>query len=243
MPLNTNDRLPTGSRKRQIVETVLELVAAQGTEAVSFQLVADAIGVTQPAVLRHFPTKEAMWLAVMDWLEEQLIAIYTALDEGPGQSSLVVLVRMFLGHVRLIERYPALAKLVFSDHLRLQYPSLQARFSRIHKAYSARLRAVLDRAKAEGVVRGPLASKDAATMFLSLIQGLGFQFAIARLPIALVPEAERMFANYLQAITAAGDAVGHARAIVDTLKRDFGRRPRDQRRERNWQAGGTPSTS
>jgi AcrR family transcriptional regulator len=189
--LNTNDRLPTGSRKRQIVETVLELVAAQGTEAVSFQLVADAIGVTQPAVLRHFPTKEAMWLAVMDWLEEQLVAIYTALDEDPGQSSLVVLGRMFLGHVRLIERYPALAKLVFSDHLRLQYPSLQARFSRIHKEYSARLRAVLDRAKAEGVVRGPLASKDAATMFLSLIQGLGFQFAIARLPIALIPEAER----------------------------------------------------
>ena len=222
--MNTNDRLPTGSRKRQIVETVLELVAAQGTEAVSFQLVADAIGVTQPAVLRHFPTKEAMWLAVMDWLEEQLIAIYTALDEDPGQSSLVVLGRMFLGHVRLIERYPALAKLIFSDHLRLQYPSLQARFSRIHKAYSARLRAVLDRAKAEGVVRGPLASKDAATMFLSLIQGLGFQFTIARLPIALIPEAERAFTMYLQAITAAADAAERAHAIVDATKRGFSRR-------------------
>jgi AcrR family transcriptional regulator len=222
--LNTNDRLPTGSRKRQIVETVLELVAAQGTEAVSFQLIADAIGVTQPAVLRHFPTKEAMWLAVMDWLEEQLVAIYTALDEDPGQSSLVVLGRMFLGHVRLIERYPALAKLVFSDHLRLQYPSLQARFSRIHQAYSARLRAVLDRAKAEGVVRGSLASRDAATMFLSLIQGLGFQFAIARLPIALIPEAERALTMYLQAITAAADAAERALAIVDATNRGFSRR-------------------
>ena len=222
--MNTNDRLPTGSRKRQIVETVLELVAAQGTEAVSFQLIADAIGVTQPAVLRHFPTKEAMWLAVMDWLEEQLVAIYTALDEDLGQYNLVVLGRMFLGHVRLIERYPALAKLVFSDHLRLQYPRLQARFSRIHKAYSARLRAVLDRAKAEGVVRGPLASKDAATMFLSLIQGLGFQFAIARLPIALIPEAERALAMYLQAITAAADAAERAHAIVDVTKRGFSRR-------------------
>ena len=222
--MNTNDRLPTGSRRRQIVETVLELVAVQGTEAVSFQLVADAIGVTQPAVLRHFPTKEAMWLAVMDWLEEQLVAIYTALDEDLGQYNLVVLGRMFLGHVRLIERYPALAKLVFSDHLRLQYPRLQARFSRIHKAYSARLRAVLDRAKAEGVVRGSLASRDAATMFLSLIQGLGFQFAIARLPIALIPEAERALTMYLQAITAAADAAERALAIVDATNRGFSRR-------------------
>ncbi len=37
-------------------------------------------------------------------------------------------------------------------------------------------------------------------MFLSLIQGLGFQFAIARLPIELVPEAERFLAICLQAI-------------------------------------------
>jgi len=73
---NPIPRLPVGSRRQQIIETVLELVAAQGAEAVTFQLVADAIGVTQPAVFRHFPTKEAMWLAVMDWLEERLVAIF-----------------------------------------------------------------------------------------------------------------------------------------------------------------------
>jgi AcrR family transcriptional regulator len=223
-PSNGIARVPVGSRKRQIVETVLELVAALGTQAVSFQLIADAIGVSQPAVFRHFPTKEAVWLAVMDWLEEQLVAIFSAVDEEASQPALIVLGRMFLGHVRLIERYPALAKLVFSDHLRLQYPSLQARFGRIHKAYSARLRAVLDRAKAEGTVCGSLDSKDAATTFLSLIQGLGFQFAIARLPIALVPDAERVFTIYLLGITAAADAVERARSIVDAAKRSFVRR-------------------
>ena len=222
--LNPIPRLPVGSRRQQIIETVLELVAAQGAEAVTFQLVADAIGVTQPAVFRHFPTKEAMWLAVMDWLEERLVAIFSSADDDPGPPAVVVLGRMFLGHVRLIERYPALAKLIFSDHLRLQYPSLQARFRRIHKAYSARLRAVLDRAKAEGAAPGSLASKDAATMLLSLIQGLGFQFAIARLPIALVPEAERVFALYLQAITAATDSIKRALAAVDASKVDLDRR-------------------
>jgi hypothetical protein len=61
----------------------------------------------------------------------------------------VVLSRMFLEHLNLIECYPALAKLVFSDHLRLQYPSLQARFDKIHKAYAARLAAAIDHAKTE----------------------------------------------------------------------------------------------
>jgi hypothetical protein len=57
---------------------------------------------------------------------------------------------------------------------------------------------VIDSAKSEGAVPRSLASKDAATMFLSLIHGLGFQFAIVRLPIKLVPEAERAAAQPLR---------------------------------------------
>src|SRR5262249_50671836 len=211
-------RFPADSRKQQIVETVLELVAAHGTQAVSVQLVADAIGVTQPAVFRHFPTKEAMWLAVMDWLEQRLVAIYSAADDS-HEAGLVVLSRMFLEHVKLIERYPALAKLVFSDHLRLQYPSLKERFGKIHKAYAARLAAVIDRAKSDGAVAGADAPKDAATMFLSLIQGLSFQFAIARLPVKLSTEAERVLALYLQAIMSSAKAEQRALGTIETAKR------------------------
>src|SRR5262249_29273552 len=111
-PFRPVARFPADSRKHQVVETVLELVAARGTEAVSVQLVADAIGVTQAAVFRHFPTKEAMWLAVMDWLEQYLVAIYSAADDS-GEASLVVLSRMFLGHGELIERYTPLLTLLF----------------------------------------------------------------------------------------------------------------------------------
>jgi AcrR family transcriptional regulator len=211
------DPFPVDSRKQQIVETVLQLVATRGTEAVSVQLVADAIGVTQPAVFRHFSTKEAIWLAVMDWLEQRLVAIYSAAEEG-REPGLVVLSRVFRAHIKLIEDHPALAKLVFADHLRLQYPSLQARFSRIHKAYTARLCTVIDSAKCEGIVSGTVSTKDAATMFLNLVQGLGFQFAIARVPVELVPEAERIFTLYLQAMTASATAAERAREIVETSK-------------------------
>jgi AcrR family transcriptional regulator len=216
--LKSLDRFPAESRKQQIVETVLELVAVHGTEAVSMQLVADAIGVTQPAVFRHFPTKEAMWLAVMDWLEQRLVAIYSGADDR-GEAGLVVLSRMFLEHVSLIERYPALVKLVFSDHLRLQYPSLQARFRKIHEAYATRLGVVINRAKADGAVGDSIAAKDAATMFLGLIQGLGFQFAIARLPVRLSVEAERALALYLQAITSSTNAEQRALSTIQTAKR------------------------
>ncbi len=217
-PLKAAERFPAESRKQQIVETVLELVAVRGTEVVSFQLIADRIGVSQPAVLRHFPTKEALWLAVMDWLEQRLVGIYAVAEEA-DEAALLVLSGMFLDHIDLIERHPALAKLVFSDHLRLEFPSLQIRFGNIHKAYMARLSAILDRASSDGSVSESVNPKDAATMFLSLVQGLGFQFAIAGVQVRLQREAERLLALYLQVLMSGHAAADRARRIIEAVKR------------------------
>jgi hypothetical protein len=134
---------------------------------------------------------------------------------------------MFLDHVRLISRHPALAKLVLSDHLRLQYPSLQTRFGKIHKAYTARICAVLDVAKSEGSVTRQLKPESAAAAFLAIIQGLGFQFTIARLPIRLPSEAERSLIMLLQAITSSTESSERAHAIIEASKKKVDRKSAD----------------
>jgi hypothetical protein len=154
----------------------------------------------------------------MDWLEQRLVAIHPAADDEVEKPGLAVLSRVFLEHVKFIEQYPALPKFYFSDNLRQQYPSLQARFADIHKAYVARLSAVIDRAKPYGVVAPSLSSKDAATTLLSLLQGLGFRVAIARLPIKLMPEAERVLSLYLRAVAAPADAAAFARGMIGLAK-------------------------
>jgi len=189
------------ARQQQIVETVLDLVAEHGADGVSVQAIADRIGLTQPAVFRHYPSKEAIWVAVMTWLEEQLGGIHQAADASFGESPLTILKHMFTQHVRMVERHPALAKIVFSDHLRLQFPSLQARFAGIHSAYETRIVTLLQRAKTQALVPAALPTDQAATLFLCMIQGLGFQFAIARRPMRLRREADQIFALYLRAIT------------------------------------------
>src|SRR5262249_60991776 len=68
-----HDRRPAAARKQQIVETALELVAEHGADAVSAQRIADTIGLSQPAVFRHFPTKEAVWMAGIAWLQDRLV--------------------------------------------------------------------------------------------------------------------------------------------------------------------------
>lgn len=62
-------RLSTEQRQDEIVRATMDLVGEQGVEQVTTQAIADHIGLTQGAIFRHFASKEAIWLAVVRWIE------------------------------------------------------------------------------------------------------------------------------------------------------------------------------
>src|SRR5262245_42420573 len=159
------ERLVAEERKKQIVQVVLALVAKRGTDAVSTQLIADTIGFTQAAVFRHFPTKEALWSAVMDWLNDRLEEVrQRARAEAPDQG-MGVLQRIFFGHIALIERYPGLAKVVMSDHIRRHYPELHRRFTNAHRKYEDEVHKALDAAARSAQISPKLDRRAATTLF------------------------------------------------------------------------------
>src|SRR5512144_2402894 len=91
-------RLTTDQRQREIVATVLALARERGPDAITTQAIADRMGLTQGAVFRHFPDKEAIWLAVFSWVREALgIAITDAI--GKADSPLARIEQAFLAHV------------------------------------------------------------------------------------------------------------------------------------------------
>ena len=187
------ERLDAEKRKKQIVQVTLALVAKHGADAVSTQLIAEIIGFTQAAVFRHFPTKEALWSAVMDWLNDRLEEVrQKARSEAPDQG-MGVLKRIFLGHIALIERHPGLAKVVMSDHIRREYPELHRRFTVAHRKYEEEIRKALDAAAQSAQISPKLDRRAATTLFLCAIQGLGFQFSIARVLPSMPKDAAQIF--------------------------------------------------
>ena len=67
-------RLNAEDRKAQIVTQVLRLADEIGPDRLSTTDVARAVGLSQPAIFRHFPTKGALWLAVAEDIAARLRA-------------------------------------------------------------------------------------------------------------------------------------------------------------------------
>ena len=65
-------RLPTEERQAAIVTAALELARETSPALITTSDIAAGVGVTQGALFKHFPTKDAIWLAAMGWVRRQL---------------------------------------------------------------------------------------------------------------------------------------------------------------------------
>ena len=64
-------RTRSEERRAEIVRAALEVIAERGYRGASLAAVAERVGLTQQGLLHHFPTKEALLVAVMDGLQYQ----------------------------------------------------------------------------------------------------------------------------------------------------------------------------
>ncbi|MBS1859053.1 MAG: TetR/AcrR family transcriptional regulator [Acidobacteria bacterium] len=63
-------RLPAEDRRRQLLETALNLFSRKGFEGTTTKEIAAAAGVTEAIIFRHFPSKQALYTAVLDCQHE-----------------------------------------------------------------------------------------------------------------------------------------------------------------------------
>ncbi|HEY0832530.1 MAG TPA: TetR family transcriptional regulator, partial [Azospirillum sp.] len=64
-------------RREEVVEAALRLAGEVGPERLTTAAIADAVGVTQAAVFRHFPKKQDIWDAVAARIADRLDAAWT----------------------------------------------------------------------------------------------------------------------------------------------------------------------
>ena len=100
---------PAERRRASAVEAVVALAARQNPGDITTAAIAGRVGVTQAALFKHFPTKESILEAVMEWVAEQLLArVAQAAEAAP--SPLAALEAAFFPGIRVSARGVATVK-------------------------------------------------------------------------------------------------------------------------------------
>jgi TetR/AcrR family transcriptional regulator len=195
-------RLSTHERQAEIVAATLWLTRESSPALITTSDIAATIGVTQGAVFKHFPTKDAIWAATMVWVHTALLQ---ALEAAAAEAAtpLEALSAVFLAHVDFVAAHPGVPRLIFHE---LQQPrdSLVKQEARaLLQDYRKLLMARLGQAVQQGQARADLDREAAAIAFVGLIQGLVMQSMLSGRPAAMRAQAERVFALYLRTLEVA----------------------------------------
>lgn len=194
--MTTQARQSTELRQAEIIATMLRLAAERNPADITTTDIAKAMRVTQGALFRHFATKEAIRLAVVEWIEAQLLgALLEARQEAPDP--LAALRAMFLAHVRFAQAYPGVPRLIFAELQQAEASPVRLVVQKIMQRYRQVLAETLSLAMAAKRIRADVDCQAAASLFLGGIQGLVIQSMLSGSDAVLERQAEAVLDLYL----------------------------------------------
>ena len=170
--------LPADERRAVTVETVVELAAEQNPSEITTAAIATRMGLTQGALFRHFPTKDAIWRAVMDWVAERLMGRVDRAASSAA-SPLGALEAIFMAHVAFIAEHPGVPRMMFGELQRPGDSATRRMVKALLERYRDRLRALIEQGRASGELDPEVDPDQAALLFVGTIQGLVMQSLVA----------------------------------------------------------------
>jgi len=191
--------LPADERRAATVEAVVELAAEQNPSDITTTAIAHHMKLTQGALFRHFPTKEAIWQSVMEWVAERLLVRVDRAAEGVASPS-AALQAVFLAHIGFVADHPGVPRMLFGELQRAESTPAKRLAQTLIQRYGQRLHRLLEAGKAAGEISPTLDTEAAATLFVGTIQGLVMQSMLAGDMARVRDDAPRVFEIYLAGI-------------------------------------------
>ena len=191
--------LPADERRAITVEAVISLAAEKNPSDITTKAIAERMGLTQGAIFRHFPNKEAILQAVMSWVSKRLLArVDSAI--GGADSPTAALEAVFLTHIDFIAEHPGVPRMLFGELQRKEQTLPKKMVQTLLKHYRERVRGLLEEGKAQGEFSADLNIDAAVMLFVGSIQGLVVQSLLLDDVTGIRSDAPGIFAIYRQGL-------------------------------------------
>ncbi len=191
--------LPADERRAVTVEAVIELAGSQNPSEITTLAIAKHMNLTQGALFRHFPTKDAIWQAVMEWVTERLLARIDRAADGI-ESPLAAMQAMFMSHIEFVVEHPGVPRMMFGELQRAESTPAKRMAQTLIQRYAERIRARIEHGKATGEIAPEVDIQSAATLFIGTIQGLVMQSMLSGNIQRIRTDAPGVFAIYQRGV-------------------------------------------
>ncbi len=176
---------PENDRKQQILESLARQLESNPGKRITTAALARAVGVSEAALYRHFPSKARIFEGLMEFAEQTVFSrvnrILKEQDETEVRCGLILAVVLSFA-----SRNPGITRVLLGEALTGEPQRLHQRAGRYFSRLETQLKQVLREGEAVGKVRLAIPVDGAANLMLAVVEGRMRQFlrgGVSRSPL------------------------------------------------------------
>lgn len=164
-------------RQTEIVQVAVKLVADKGIQNLTIKNLATEIGISEPALYRHFENKLAILKAVIDAFENLMQPALNKLKERSVANKKIEL--FIREHFNILSNNPYFAKVIFSESNFQNQPALISAVTQMMNSSRQKLEAIILEGQQNNQIRTDISSTNFARIIIGSMRFLITQWNLS----------------------------------------------------------------
>lgn len=152
-------------RQEQILNVSMELIANKGIQGFTIKNLSKEIGISEPAIYRHFENKTAILVTILDNFKE-MISESSSLLKDFNNTAIGKVEFMFSIMLALFMEQPAFISVIFSEEIFKNELILKNKILEIQNLNQARIENIIEIGQAENTIRKDVDKSTFALIFM-----------------------------------------------------------------------------
>ncbi len=179
------------ARQKQIIQKSIQLIADKGIQGLTIKNISKSIGISEPAIYRHFENKNDIILGIISTMQ-------SAHDDNESESVIEAnetigkIKSMFLRHTNRFVKNPSLTAIVFSEEIFNNNSILAIPIRALMKKNQSRLITLLEKGQASGDIRVDIDAEQISLMVIGSFRFLVSKWHIMKFDFDLKVEVDKI---------------------------------------------------
>ncbi|MCP3965545.1 MAG: TetR/AcrR family transcriptional regulator [Lentisphaerae bacterium] len=188
-------------RQTEIVEIAVSLISGRGIQNLTIKNIANELGVSEPAIYRHFASKYDILCAVIDSFSAIASGILEQLVDS-DESALDKVGRFMADRIERMSEHPKLAKIMFSEEIFQDDPRLSARMLAMMHSHKEKIAMIIAQGQKQGQIRDDISPKTMFRLIFGPMRLLAKQWAMSGFAFDIVAEGSELWQAQQKLFTA-----------------------------------------
>jgi TetR/AcrR family transcriptional regulator len=163
------------SRRDQILQALAHMLESSPGKTITTARLAKAVGVSEAALYRHFPSKAKMFEGLIEFIEETLFSRVSRIqqEESRAVAQCEAVLTLLL---HFAERNPGMCRILIGDALAGEVERLRSRVAQVFDRLETQLKQIIREAELREGLRTEMTATQTANLLLSAAEGRINQF-------------------------------------------------------------------